>query len=57
MPPSRRRARVYRTRQAMDGTIGDFNWDFGEKKGDEAGFIEICEYKIGENVKRFEETF
>jgi len=41
----------------MDGTIGDFNGNFGEKKGDEAGFIEICEYKIGENVKRFEETF
>ena len=30
---------------------------YWETKGEEAGFIEIYEYKIGENVKRFEEKF
>jgi hypothetical protein len=30
---------------------------YREKNAEEAGLIEICEYKIGENVKRFEEKF
>ncbi|PXF61638.1 MAG: hypothetical protein C4B59_03575 [Candidatus Methanogaster sp.] len=30
---------------------------YREKNEEEAGFIKIYEYKIGENVKRFEEKF
>ena len=30
---------------------------YRDKNAEEAGLIEICEYKIGENVKRFEEKF
>ena len=30
---------------------------YREKNEEEAGLIKICEYKIGENVKRFEEKF
>ena len=30
---------------------------YREKNAEEAGLIKIYEYKIGENVKRFEEKF
>ncbi len=30
---------------------------YREKNEEEAGFIKIYEYNIGENVKRFEEKF